>query len=277
MYRKNPLSPFAFFVGLLSFGGTASAAAPLKPYPICSEVPSASDVEAAQGAYQSGHVFFEEADYDRALLYWEDAFRRDCTAVKLLLSLARAYELAGNNAKAALSLETYLERQDDPENRESIKKRITRLKAQTETEKREGVAPPKDDSGEEPVDKTISETPSDPAPHFTKQPVWPIFVTGGGVALAVVGHGLIQSAKQKAEDLDCDGANCPTDEATKTVRSTQNAGLSLAIAGHAIGAAGGVLWYYMWTREHEGTPQASLSLEPMLGPRFQGLRLHASF
>ena len=62
-------------------------------FPPCEGKPSETDVAAAQGAFQAGKVSFDEADYQRAINYWEDAFRRDCTATALLLNLARAYEL----------------------------------------------------------------------------------------------------------------------------------------------------------------------------------------
>jgi tetratricopeptide (TPR) repeat protein len=276
MSRKNSLLQLASIFGMLSLSGTATATVPSKPYPICSGEPAAIDVEAAQGAYQAGHVAFEEADYDRALLYWEDAFRRDCSAVKLLLSLARAYELAGNNARAALSLETYLARQDDPENQESLTKRIERLRTQTETKRNETPHNP-EDSGAEQNNENASAIEDAGTHSVTKQPVWPIFVTGAGVALAIVGHSLIQSSKHKAEAYDCVEGVCPSDDATKEVESTQNTGLALAISGHAIGAAGGVLWYYLWTRQYEESVQGGVSIEPMIGPRFQGLRLLATF
>ena len=68
--------------------------------------PSDSDVTAAKGAFQAGNVSFNEADYDRAILYWEDAYRRDCTATLLLQHLGRAYEGLGNLEQAVIALRT---------------------------------------------------------------------------------------------------------------------------------------------------------------------------
>ena len=132
--------------------GTAHAE--VKPYPSCERDPTESDISAAKGAYEAGQVSFQEADYDRALLYWEDAFRRDCTAVKLLLNIARAYELSGAPASAVNALQTYVDRRPDAKDRDSVEKRIAKLKEKVEEEKVE----------EEKVEATpppTSEEPSD--------------------------------------------------------------------------------------------------------------------
>ena len=80
-------------------------------YPECTHEASEADLTAAKAAFQAGNVSFNEADYPRAILYWEDAFRRDCTAHPLLLNLARAYELNAQKRKAVVALETYLKRE----------------------------------------------------------------------------------------------------------------------------------------------------------------------
>ena len=108
--------------------GIVLAAAPLvvlaqqgtKEYPDCAHQPSDSDVSAAKGAFQAGQVSFNEADYDRAITYWEDAYRRDCTAHPMLLNLARAYELNGNPRQAVVSLETYLARNPSSPQRDQM-------------------------------------------------------------------------------------------------------------------------------------------------------------
>ena len=80
-------------------------AAETHPYPACNRQPSEADVQAAKGAFQAGNVSFNERDYDRAILYWEDAFRRDCTATLLLHNLSRAYEGKANLDQAVIALE----------------------------------------------------------------------------------------------------------------------------------------------------------------------------
>jgi hypothetical protein len=185
-------------------------AEPVNEYPPCMSEPTESDIEAAQGAYRAGHVSFDEADYRRSLLYWEDAFRRDCTAANLLLSLARAYELSGDQASAALALETYLKRVPETEKRPSLEKRIARLRSEPEARPSPAVPQAKQEPAEGPATSASAAT--------TRKPIWPILVTGAGVTLALVGHGILQSARQEAIDLGCDVSiagglsHCPNDE-----------------------------------------------------------------
>src|SRR5687768_5293342 len=82
-------------------------------YPPCDRAPTENETTAAKHAFQAGNASFDEADYTRAITYWEDAYRRDCTAHLLLLNLARAYELDGQKERAIVSLQTYLERSPD--------------------------------------------------------------------------------------------------------------------------------------------------------------------
>src|SRR5690606_32626924 len=93
-------------------------------YPPCTREPSDTDVTAAKAAFQAGNVAFGEADYPRAILYWRDAYRRDCTAHALLLNLARAEELNGNKRAAVAALETYLARVPTSPERAQIERRI---------------------------------------------------------------------------------------------------------------------------------------------------------
>src|SRR5688500_20314045 len=93
---------------------------------MCTEEPQENNITAAKGAYQAGKASYKEADYERAITYWEDAYRRDCTAHALLLNLARAYELHGQKHQAVIALETYLIRKPDAPQRGQIERRIER-------------------------------------------------------------------------------------------------------------------------------------------------------
>ena len=95
-----------------------------KPYPECAKAPSEVETAAAKGAYQAGNASFDEADYPRAITYWEDAYRRDCTANLLLKNLARAYELYGQKRQAVVALETYLVREPSSSDKDQIQRRI---------------------------------------------------------------------------------------------------------------------------------------------------------
>src|SRR3954468_3589657 len=111
-----------------------------KAYPECTKTPTDAETAAAKGAYQAGNASFDEADYPRAITYWEDAYRRDCTANLLLKNLARAYELYGQKRQAVVALETFLVREPGSADKEQIQRRIEVLKKQIASEKTAPVA-----------------------------------------------------------------------------------------------------------------------------------------
>ena len=113
---------------LISTPAIANAEEPTKTYPDCGREPTEAEVAAAKGAFQAGNASFNEADYARAIDYWEDAYRRDCTANPLLLNLARAYELAGRKRQAVVSLETFLAREPNSGEKDQINRRVEVLK-----------------------------------------------------------------------------------------------------------------------------------------------------
>ncbi len=175
-----------------------------KQYPACTEEPSEKDIDAAKGAFQAGRISFEEADYDRAILYWEDAFRRDCTAVKLLLNVARAYELRGDLTLAVVALRTYLARDPEVSDRDIVETRIEKLE--------ERVAE-KEKSRQQELDRKAPPPPPVPEPAAQPEPapgparpIWPIFVTAGGVVtlgvgatFAILGHSSVTAEKDRIE------------------------------------------------------------------------------
>src|SRR4051794_28399221 len=112
-----------------------------KGYPECIKTPTDAETAAAKGAYQAGNASFDEADYPRAITYWEDAYRRDCTANLLLKNLARAYELYGQKRQAVVALETFLVREPNSADKEQIQRRIEVLKKQIASEKAVPIAP----------------------------------------------------------------------------------------------------------------------------------------
>src|SRR5688572_28135256 len=126
--------PTSLTVAMLLSLGLGAQAEEVKPYPPCAQQASDPDVSGAKAAFQAGTVSFNEADYPRAILYWEDAFRRDCSATSLLFNLARAYELNGQKRQALVALETYLEREPNSSERPQIVRRIEVLKKSIESE-----------------------------------------------------------------------------------------------------------------------------------------------
>ncbi|HEY6722403.1 MAG TPA: tetratricopeptide repeat protein, partial [Polyangiaceae bacterium] len=121
-------------LGVVLFLSGHAAMAQTRPYPECTAEPTEGDIAAAKGAFQAGQASFNEADYDRAITYWEDAYRRDCTAHALLLNLARAYELKGDKAQAVEALQTFLARKPESPQKDQIERRIVVLNQQIAAE-----------------------------------------------------------------------------------------------------------------------------------------------
>jgi len=155
-------------------------------YPPCEGTPGEGDVTAAKGAFQAGRTSFEEGDYERAILYWEDAFRRDCTAVKLLLNVGRAYELNGDFAKAVAALETYVERDTALEDRAAVQRRIAKLKTRAEQEQTGAAATAAEASADDDLQTKPEPQATSPGERRAR-PAWPVITTAAGVIGIAVG------------------------------------------------------------------------------------------
>ncbi len=173
-------------LALLLIPAIAHAEEPTKPYPDCGREPTDAEVQAAKGAFQAGNASFNEADYTRAIDYWEDAYRRDCTANPLLLNLARAYELAGRKRQAVVSLETFLTREPSSGEKEQINRRVEVLKKKIAEEDAAAAATPPPTTGATTPPVAGPATPPPPATAQSKRSPWPWVVIGvGGVAVVV--------------------------------------------------------------------------------------------
>lgn len=252
-----------------------------KPYPECTRAPTDGDVQAAKGAFQAGQAAFKEADYSRSILYWEDAYRRDCTAHPLLLNLATAYELSGNKAQAIAALQTYLVRRSDAPDADQITRRIEVLKRQLEESQRPApqpkVAPPVPAPAPAQASRPTSAAPvADSGP---KRPIWPLIVAGAGGAVAVVGVAVWgrAAADVSAVDKKCPSRpNCSAQYASEgnAARSRQTVGGVTVAAGLAI-AAGGAAWYFL--APPLDADVAGTTFVPVVFPGFAGATLSARF
>lgn len=297
--RSFHWSPLGLFV-LAGFVYGPAAHAEQEPpgYPNCERSPTDSEISAAKGAFEAGQVSFHEADYDRTILYWEDAFRRDCTALPLLLNLARAYELNGKLKHAVVALETYLERRPDAEDRQAIQKRILHLQEQAEAlEARARPAEPT-----QPVvlhEDTSAAT--DKGTSSAERPLWPVLLGGGGLAVAgvglavtLVGQGQVNgytnglcSMQSSAGEYQC-RAETRRDPMTnqevvvrdqqtveadaKRAVDTRNIGIALTSVGGAALLTGVVAWAITWSNGGE-----EVALLPVLSPGYAGLNYSGKF
>lgn len=261
-----------------------------RPYPACKREPTENDVSAAKGAFEAGQVSFHEADYDRAILYWEDAFRRDCTAVPLLTNLARAYELANKKRSAVNALEAFLERRPESPDRPSIEKRIEALKKQVERESATAGQTPAPGTAEPSESPRVSDRGETTA-TTSEKPAWPVILTSGGILLAGVGLPLMIDGQSK---LDFYRSKCPPNNANppqnecrsdrdgtakqyedggSSAVTQRNIGTVATIAGGTIAVGGAILWYLLWNQEE----RPSTAVTPLVGPGFAGWQLSGQF
>lgn len=270
---------FASSGALAQAAGTASEK---KSFPECTRNPTEREVAAAKGAFEAGQVSFQEADYERAILYWEDAFRRDCTALALLLNLARAYELAGTRQNAVAALETYLARRPNATDRDQITRRIEVLERQIEEERREReaqAAPAPTPEPEARPQEAAATAPSDESAAPPSAPLWPLYVAGGGVVVGVVGAVLWATSDQDAidrcEETGSGVFTCPdesTRSAAESAQRQQRVGMGLTIGGGAL-AVGGTITYFVLRSQ----TRSDVGLTPSVGPNFAGLSYSGRF
>jgi tetratricopeptide (TPR) repeat protein len=236
--------------GLLlgSHPALAQTAPAVAGYPECSKSPSAQDVTAAKGAFQAGQVYFKEANYTQALVYWEDAYRRDCTAHKLLLNIATAYQLDGQLQKALNALQAYLSRVPNAPDKDQVERRRQTL--QSKLDQQVAAAPP----------PTVETTPTEPHPTEDKflggRSVGALataiaggVVTAGGVAWVIVENGNVSDYEAicRPDPARPDNRTCPT-QADADAADTAQARRTIAIVVSSVGAAtlaGGLVWFFM--------------------------------
>ncbi len=264
----------------------------LKTYPTCDRTPTESEVTAAKGAFDAGEVSFSEADYERAITYWEDAYRRDCTAHKLLLNLATAYELAGRKGQAVVALQSFLERSPDTPQRKAIDKRIEALNRQLEQEQAQAKRARK--SAAQTTQPTNSAN-LDLVP-VTDEPrngssLTPILVASAGGALAIAGsifwikgaHDMSDFEDQCGSDRTCDDPSLVDD--ANQARNQAILGAVVACAGGAI-AGGGLAWYFLQAEASESAqsqpPHAAAKrrharLSPAFSANYAGISVQGLF
>jgi hypothetical protein len=269
-------------------GQALAAGAPTHPYADCSREPSEADLTAAKAAFQAGNVSFNEADYPRALLYWEDAFRRDCTAHPLLLNLARAYELDGQRKQAVIALEAFLAREPNSPERAPIARRIEVLKKQIESDEAATRAlPPPPAAAPVPAATGAAPVPASPPAETSKgTQVLPLVVAGVGGAVVIVGGIVWLGAAAEVREFEraCpkDAVSgefkCPRGEEGK-IKPANAASKRQTVAG-AVTAfvglpllAGGLIWFFA---SSPGKHPAAI-VTPAVGPGFAGLSLDARF
>nr|PZN25010.1 MAG: hypothetical protein DIU78_11055 [Pseudomonadota bacterium] len=255
-------------------------------YPPCTREPSDTDVAAAKAAFQAGNVAFGEADYQRAVLYWTDAYRRDCTAHALLLNLARAHELNGNKRAAVDALETYLERVPTSPERAQIERRIATLQRQL-AEHEEGTTDTRsgaDDSrGTVAPPPTPSVAPSfdaEPPARSGSRPTFPLVLASAGAGIALTGGGLWLYKALALDTYPCDYSSTGSEVPCRDEKSAGKAEVTsrdynitgaITLGGAAI-AATGIVWYLLSSPTEVASRSAPrTAVLPLMGPSSVGI------
>ncbi len=264
------------------------AASTTKPmeYPACSRTPSEAEVTAAKGAHQAAKAAFDEGEYPRAIDYWEDAFRRDCSALLLLLNLSRAYELNDDPERGIVALETYLARSPTTApDREQLQRRLETLQQKAKAKREAAAAPPPPVPAAPPPQPSPAPPPAETAPPApTSRPLLPLYVAGGG--LAVAAGSAIYYFASAGPDLDhyeslcgSDHKSCPTSSDSSKANSARTAVVvSNVVTGVGLAAAaGGVIWYFLQSPEESRGARTGLEVAPLVGTSTHGLMLQGSF
>jgi tetratricopeptide (TPR) repeat protein len=239
-------------------------------YPDCDVEPDERAMAAAKGAFEAGNAAFNEADYPRAITYWEDAYRRDCTAHPMLRNLARAYELDGHYAGAIAALETFLARQPNSGDEASIQRRIDALKKKLEdTELQAEPAQPVESAPEPEVTPPPEPPPAEPK---MARSTLPLYVAGGGALVGLVGGVLWFPAYSTLDEIDQECPNrderCPRGVEGNQARSDVTLWGIVGGVGATVAVAG-VVWYFL----QEEQPVTGLVTD--FGPNYAGLRYSA--
>lgn len=275
---RKPLS--SSLIAAVALCARLAHAEDVKQYADCGHEPTEADVTAAKGAFQAGNAAFEEADYARAIVYWEDAYRRDCTAHGMLLNLARAYELGGNKPQAVVALRAYVSRVPSAD-KDKLERRIEVLNKQIDAERAQAMAARPQQSADAPAPAPMPVAPSAPVPvEEVKPPLAALVVAGVGGVTAIVGGVLFVTGKSDmaAADEKCPDRNNCSDpivrEDGNSARRRANVGTWLGVGGVAM-VGGGLAWYFLSPRtkrsaEHHG-------LTPVALPSYVGLNYSTAF
>jgi hypothetical protein len=301
----RPIMTFALIATMAAvpaFAQSANDAGQESQYAACSGKPSQADTEAAHGAYMAGKGSFDEADYTRAINYFKDAYRRDCTKNELLVIVARAYELQGNRREAVHALETYLERVPTAQDAEVQRRHIANLKrelseqAAASASASASVAPTASPNASAAPSASAAPTATAPEPVASSAPPptadkghsiapWVVVIAGGaalvgGSGLYGVGTGQVSSAESVC------GANhqCPGTSAGQSALSQGNSGRTEETVGVVVGSVGlaavaaGLIWHFV---ERTGPADQKAARHPVVTPQvapgYAGLGLSARF
>ncbi len=206
-----------------------------------------SDIEAAKGLHRAAKLYFARERYAEAVDAWTASHRFDCTAHRLLLNIASAYERLGDVVGARKALGQYLARAPEPYQEGAIEK-YERL-----------------------LDKPVPRRLADPIPDPTEPdvpsaevPLAAWITLGAGSAATVAGVALFAvGAVQTQQSCPDDPPSCTRVQrldAERGVTFQHAGGVLMAIGLSSVAAAGILTWAVLEAPEER--PQLALHIGP---------------
>jgi len=256
---------------------------------------SKSDVDRAHTVYLSGKGFLDEANLDKAISYFKDAYSIDCSVHAILPIIATAYERKGDKASAVQALQEYLKRVPNlaDRDREVIERRIKNLQDQMTPVAIVSTAPSA--SAPQPSATAVASAPTSSAtttaptatatstPPETEGghtvPPWIVVGVGGaalvtGVVLYVIGSGDVTSAQNA----------CPNRTGcAQSIADQGNNGRTLETVGGIVGgvgvaaAVGGLLWHFLEPTTSSSSSTGGAGVTPVVTPGYAGVSLGGRF
>jgi hypothetical protein len=301
------LSPLCIGVVSVLMGVPAYAAERNDDYPApCDEsTVSRADHDRAHSVFLSGKGFLDEADYDKAISYFKDAYTIDCSVHGLLPIIATAYERKGDRSEAIRALGEYLSRAPHAPDREIIERRIRNLKEQLAREQPPTPTVPAPAPAAAPQAPTPTPTPAIAAPQPVSEPSpaastpvppppqdvsqssgagpAPWIVFGLGTAATAAGIGLVIGGVAEIETAlsDCRNHICPSTGVQKSAASKQSLGYTLVNVGAVVGGTGvaamiaGIIWAH--ASHAPSAPASTALISPVLSPGYGGLVFDGAF
>jgi hypothetical protein len=269
-------------------------------YPVACEASTVSktDVERAHTVFLSGKGFLDEANYDKAISYFKDAYSIDCSVHGILPIIATAYERKGDKAEAIHALEEYLQRVPGASDHDVIEHRIRNLKDQLAQERPSASAmvplpsstaatpsagpsatpPTAGETVSAPTDS--SSVPGPPVEGGHSVAPWIVVGVGGaalvtGAVLLAVGSGDVSSANKSCPNHQQCAASV-ADQGNRG-RGLETDGVVVGIAGVAA-VAGGLVWHFV-DAKHRASAAGNRGprVSPVVTPSFAGVSLGGSF
>lgn len=279
----------AALIGALGAGAAFAQPPPVPTYPECTTKASPQDNELAKNAHKLAAGYYDRADYDKAIQYWNEALKFDCSVNDLLINIANAYEKKGDRAATIATLETYLKRTGP---NPVLEQKVKNIKAQMAPPQPSATATlaPTATATATPTATAIPTAPPPSGPRPFGNIPWA--VVGGGGALAIVGAILIPVGLGKINDATSkcplktlpDGSQTHDCGSNTSARDEGNSGQAMAGAGYGLlgvglaAAAGGLVWQLAFNKPGSATAKTGLWVSPTTdGRSSSGLLVGGSF